>query len=371
MPVAAAAQSLCRTENRIVRQARPVASRGRRRARPCRQALVRRRILFRRVGFPGATLCGRPASAYRASPTLAGLVLTAEHASRRDGRRLAAARWCGSAIVAGSLALALVGAMIAPKSVAPAELGTVPIATPAPAASLLDRTDRDIARDAAAREVDRAEIKTGIDAAPEISDPVRQAIDHATRMVGVDAGYLLAVAARESGLDPQARARHSSAVGLYQFTAGTWLRAVKMFGAKHGLGDYAEHITIDDDGLVSMHRGAERQALLKLRSDPGLASLMAAELARDNKLRLERILGRTVTPAETYLAHLFGVMPAARVIDAARSAPGVPGAHLLPSAARTNPHLFQAAGALSSAADIVTSIGADFNHRAALARASI
>jgi hypothetical protein len=372
MAINRSARPLHRSERLVRWPALPVAGRGF--ARPGapvrREPLIRRRVLSRRPGRCHASVCakGRSVCDPAASP------VAARPTERRGAaeQRSLAWRWCRSAVVAGSVAFALVGCMISPKPVAPAELGALPEVPPAPAAQVVEKADDAVALGEVAQgETGAAQVETEVAEGPEVPARVRQAIDNATRVVGVDAAYLMVVAACESRFDPEARAHRTSAVGLYQFTTATWLRAVKMFGARHGLGDYADLITIHDDGLVSMKRGADRRELLRLRKDPELAALMAAELARDNAQRLERILGRAVTPAETYMAHLFGVVPAARMIDAAHSAPGVSGAHLLPTAARTNPHLFSAAGAPASAGDIVTRIGADFKHRAAQVSASI
>jgi hypothetical protein len=194
-----------------------------------------------------------------------------------------------------------------------------------------------------------------------VPDTVRLAIAGATRVVGVDAGYLTAVAARESSFRTSIRASNTTAVGLYQFTAETWLRVVKVFGARHGLAAYAKRIEISDDGDVYMPYGRARTHLMQLRSDPHLSALMAAELARDNKLRLEHVLGRDVTPSELYIAHLLGVTQAARLIAAAHSAPYRAGADLMPEAAVRNPGLFSPAGKPVSAGAIVGEIEAFFD----------
>ncbi len=193
-----------------------------------------------------------------------------------------------------------------------------------------------------------------------VPEAMQRAIRHAAHEVGVDTGYLVAVAARESGFDPAARAPQSSAVGLYQFTEDTWLRVVKVFGAKHGLADYAREISVDDDGDVSMPGGALRKKLMQLRGDPGMAAMMAAELALDNKMRLERVLGRPVRPAEIYIAHFLGVAQAARIIQAAETQPHLSGARLLPTAAETNPGVFAPTGEALSAHTIVARIEAYF-----------
>ena len=64
---------------------------------------------------------------------------------------------------------------------------------------------------------------------------VGMAIQQAAARTGVDFSYLLGQARIESGFDPNARARTSSATGLFQFIDQTWLGTVKRHGAEHGL----------------------------------------------------------------------------------------------------------------------------------------
>ena len=193
---------------------------------------------------------------------------------------------------------------------------------------------------------------------------VRRAIHRAARDIGVDAGYLIAVAAKESSFDPAARAEGTTALGLYQFTADTWLRVVKVFGARHGLGAEARQITVARDGGVAMADDAARAKLLALRTDQRLSALMAAELARDNAARLARLLDRDVTPAETYIAHFLGLAQAARLIVAADATPRLAGAALLPAAATHNAGIFSPDGHAASAAAIVAAIDAYFARQA-------
>jgi hypothetical protein len=193
---------------------------------------------------------------------------------------------------------------------------------------------------------------------------VRRAIHRAARDIGVDAGYLTAVAAKESSFDPAARAEGTTALGLYQFTTDTWLRVVKVFGARHGLAAEARQITVARDGGVAMPDDAARAKLLALRTDERLSALMAAELARDNAARLARLLDRDVTPAETYIAHFLGLAQAARLIVAADATPRRAGAALLPAAATHNAGIFSPDGHAASAAAIVAAIDAYFARQA-------
>jgi hypothetical protein len=246
-------------------------------------------------------------------------------------------------MLAGVLSLSLTG-------VASAETPAAPntIMSPAPVAEPLPAT----------REQDVSQLRTDEEsqAIVGLDEKVERAIRNATRVVGVDTTYLIVVAARESSFDPRKRADRTTATGLYQFTADTWLRLVRVFGARHGLGTYARQIVVNKYGAVSMPNAATLTKALRLRADPQFSALMAAELARDNKARLKRILGRPVTPAEIYIAHLLGVTQAARVIETAHSAPHTPGVGLLPAAARANPDVFNPRGRVASAGAIVSKI---------------
>ncbi|MCX7676587.1 MAG: transglycosylase SLT domain-containing protein, partial [Alteraurantiacibacter sp.] len=56
------------------------------------------------------------------------------------------------------------------------------------------------------------------------------AIARAAQATGTDFSYLLAQARIESGLNPAARARTSSASGLFQFIDQTWLATLDRHG---------------------------------------------------------------------------------------------------------------------------------------------
>ena len=65
--------------------------------------------------------------------------------------------------------------------------------------------------------------------------PLSKAIASAGDRNGVDFDYLLQTAIRESSLNPSAKAKTSSAVGLFQFIEGTWLEVIKEEGPRLGL----------------------------------------------------------------------------------------------------------------------------------------
>ena len=178
-----------------------------------------------------------------------------------------------------------------------------------------------------------------ISAIPGAGRDVRASIARAAERTGVDFDYLLAQARIESSLNPEARARTSSAAGLYQFTRGTWLETLGRHGAEHGLG-WAQ---------AAIARGqvadpAMRAQIMALRHDPDAAALMAGELAGDNRDALQARLGRDPDAAELYLAHFLGSGGAGQLLSAIDADPGQSAAALLPSAAAANRAIFYDGG---------------------------
>ena len=167
---------------------------------------------------------------------------------------------------------------------------------------------------------------------------VRSAIASAAAKTGVDFNYLLGQAQIESGLRPNAKARTSSATGLYQFIDASWLSVVKDHGAKHGVAWAAD--AIGKGGRVATPQ--LRQAILDLRKNPHIASALAAEHASDNKRALEAKLGRTATGADLYMAHFLGLGGAKAFLTALDNNARQPAAALFPSAARANRGVFYA-----------------------------
>jgi hypothetical protein len=175
--------------------------------------------------------------------------------------------------------------------------------------------------------------------APEHSR-VANAISSAASATGMDFGYLYSQAKIESGLDPKAQARTSSARGLYQFTRQTWLATLKNHGADHGLTWASDAITKRPDGRYQVNDPAQRDLIFGLRDQPEAASAMAAEFAADNGTFLEERLGRAAEPVDLYLAHFLGAGGAARFLSAWADDPSSPAAPFLPDAAAANRSIF-------------------------------
>lgn len=152
---------------------------------------------------------------------------------------------------------------------------------------------------------------------------VINAIKNASARTGVNFSYMVQQAAAESSFDPKAKARGSSATGLYQFIESTWLNMVEKYGPNHG---------IDPN--------QPRKALLKLRNDPEVASTMAAEFAKENQDVLEDRWGGDVGPTELYFAHFMGAGGASAFLKAHDRNPMQKAAVLFPEAARANRNVF-------------------------------
>lgn len=169
---------------------------------------------------------------------------------------------------------------------------------------------------------------------------VGAAIQQAATRTGVDFDYLFGQARIESGFNPEARARTSSATGLFQFIDQTWLSTVHKHGADHGLGWAASAIKQGAGGRYYVSDPGMRQAILDLRRDPNAASSMAAEFAADNQAYLEGELGRPMESVDLYLAHFLGAGGAGKFLRAHDANPDGAAAAILPAAARANRPVF-------------------------------
>lgn len=172
-----------------------------------------------------------------------------------------------------------------------------------------------------------------------ISPKVLAALHDAATTTGAKFETLMASAAVESGFNPAAKAKSSSATGLFQFVDQTWLGLVKQSGADHGLAAQAAAI-VNRNGQLTVEDPAMRQEILDLRKDPRVAAAMQGDHLKGLSDKLSQTLGRAPDVAETYLGHFLGAGGAAQMLRALRANPGGAASDVLPEAARANPGMF-------------------------------
>lgn len=189
-----------------------------------------------------------------------------------------------------------------------------------------------------------------------IRSVVESAIQRASSATGVDFSFLMGTAKRESGYNPAAKARTSSASGLFQFVDQTWLSTLKKHGAKYGYARYADLIQQGSDGKYRVAGDEARRTVLGLKLDPHAASLMAGELASDHASYLRGRVGRSPTAGELYAAHFLGPQGSARLIEAVGSSPGASAAALFPDAAAANRSIFYRDGRPATVSEVYANL---------------
>lgn len=182
------------------------------------------------------------------------------------------------------------------------------------------------------------------------------AIMAASNHTGADAGYLLHIAVRESGLWADAKAPTSSATGPFQFIEQTWFRTIALHGAKDGYAKEAARMKKNANGTYAPASAEARKEILALRSDARASSFMAAELTVDNAAALKTSFGREPTHGELYAAHILGVGGAVRLIQTRDKSANVSAASVLPAAAAANRWLFYDGNAPRSVTDLFDDI---------------
>lgn len=166
-----------------------------------------------------------------------------------------------------------------------------------------------------------------------------EAILRAAEVTGVDPAYMMALADKESSFASDVKASTSSAEGLFQFVAKTWLNVVREFGPKYGLEAEAEAVEVVGNQPI-IGDADLRQHVLGLRRDPYLAALMAAELLKRDRATIEQRLGRDLTSKEYYLAHFFGADSARRFLELVGQKPKQSATRAFRAAADANKALF-------------------------------
>lgn len=167
-------------------------------------------------------------------------------------------------------------------------------------------------------------------------------IREASEISGVSFDYMMAKAGHESRFEVNAAAERSSAEGLYQFTADTWLQQMKLHGAKYGYARLASQIYRDGRGRYRVKTPEDREEILSLRRSPRISALLAAEFAKSNQKILSDQIGGEISPVDLYLAHFMGPSGAVMLLRADKFTPYKYAADLFPEAALANPPIFYA-----------------------------
>lgn len=181
---------------------------------------------------------------------------------------------------------------------------------------------------------------TALEAPASISNAIKKA----SRATGVDFSYLLKTAARESSFNKSAKAKTSSAAGLFQFIESTWLKTVKDAGDKFGLGKYTPHIHKTQSGRYYVPNRKLRNEILQLRHNPEISAMMAGAFTQQNSDFVASRVGRKPSAGELYIAHFLGPKGAAKLISLAEDSPNARADRHFPAAARANKPIFYSRG---------------------------
>lgn len=196
------------------------------------------------------------------------------------------------------------------------------------------------------------------------ANPVVNAIRDGADRTGTGFDFLLKTAQRESALDPNAKAKTSSATGLFQFIEQTWLSTLKAAGSKHGLQAYSDAIQPGESGRLTVSDPAIRDQILALRRDPKVSAVMAGEFTQKNRDQLANAIGRTPSAGDLYTAHVLGARGAAELIKAATNTPARIAALDFPEAAAANRGIFyDKSGQPRTSQDVYAALAASHSGR--------
>ena len=187
--------------------------------------------------------------------------------------------------------------------------------------------------------------------------PFADAMRGAAEQTGISFDYLIKTATRESNLDPAAKARNSSATGLFQFLDQTWLQTVKTEGPKLGLQAEADQISQTSGGQYAVADPSARQRILALRTDPQVSAKIAGAFTARNQVVLADNLGRTPSEGELYIAHFLGASGASELIRLASQSPDASAVSSFADAASANRGIFyDKSGRARTAAEVYSNL---------------
>lgn len=188
---------------------------------------------------------------------------------------------------------------------------------------------------------------------------VASAIRKASVATGTDFGYLLQTAARESSFQKEAKAKTSSAAGLFQFIENTWLQTVKEEGGRFGLDKYTPHIFRTRGGRYYVPDDGVRSEILQLRHNPEVSAMMAGAFTRQNAETIQSEIGRNPTQGELYIAHFLGPTGAGRLINMSETNPDARADQHFPQAAKFNRGIFYTRGKPRSVEQVYNELVSD------------
>jgi hypothetical protein len=252
-------------------------------------------------------------------------------------------------LVAGSLAAVIFVASATPHLESEKRLGALARSahTPSPVLSLAKADDfpldADFSLDTASQTWERRLFAKAEPYDPDsmrfgsqkIQRSIVERVVKAAAVTGSDPALLLSIADKESSFILKAKASTSSASGLFQFIDSTWMTAMKSFGWRH----LQEAQNAPAEGAKPVAQ-ASRSEILKLRNDPYLSAVLAAEILKTEGAKISEEIGRGLTAGETYLIHFLGPDDARRFIAKLDQDPQTPAAKLLPRPARANRSIF-------------------------------
>ncbi|GJE56407.1 MULTISPECIES: transglycosylase SLT domain-containing protein [Methylobacterium] len=172
-----------------------------------------------------------------------------------------------------------------------------------------------------------------------VSRPLVATILRASEVTGVDPVYMMALADKESSFDTDVKSSASSAQGLFQFVTATWLEMIRDYGARHGLTAEAAAVK-GRGGAIGITDEAMRKRVLELRNDPFVSGLMAGELIKRDRARIESRIGRELKTTELYIAHFLGTASAGKFLSLSADDPDRSAQKVFGRAARANRSIF-------------------------------
>jgi hypothetical protein len=150
--------------------------------------------------------------------------------------------------------------------------------------------------------------------------------------------YMATTAMLESGGNANARAKTSSAGGMFQFLDGTWKQLTKEMGKNYSLED---------------------------KFDPRKAAEVMAYFTQKNKKQLEKSTGRPASNTDLYMAHFLGAGGASKFLNAMGRNPNALAADMDPKAARANKSIYyDESGKPRTLREVYDLMGSKYNKQA-------